>query len=595
MIELKYRDSDPQVSAAVINQLMDVYQQHNLKVNRSQSVAARQFISQQIPRSDGKRREAQRQLKEFKQRYQIVEPTEEATVAIEELGELQGQIIATRADLEDVQEREIQLRKQLGGTSSSKAIASTSISGSQRLQEGIRALEEAQDELAAAEEVLTPNHPDLLNLQEKVASLSGNLQTRLSRSTTVVSGAEVNEAGQTVGSELINELVRAETSADGLRQRLADLEKSYQVQVASTLQYPELEEQFRQLSLDVEVATLAYTSLYESLQKALIAENQNIGNVSILHQASVPKEPISPRVLLNLLMGGVLGILLGTGLSLLVDARDLRLRTLEDVRRVYDYALLGAVPDFSETIGADANARANSLFVRDQPRSMISETYRMVNTNLQFSSSDNLQVVVISSGMPGEGKSSTLANIALAMAELGNRVILIDADMRLPSQHQVWELPNRKGLSHVLVDQNESFDRLPVIAENEGLDILPAGALPPNPTSLLSSQRFSALIKHLRERYDHVLIDAPPITVASDALLISQVVDGLLLVARPGKLNRAAANVAANMIRQAQVNILGVIGNAIRSKDETNGTQYYQQEYYGKESLAEETVLASSS
>ncbi|NJN23473.1 MAG: polysaccharide biosynthesis tyrosine autokinase [Acaryochloridaceae cyanobacterium RL_2_7] len=303
-----------------------------------------------------------------------------------------------------------------------------------------------------------------------------------------------------------------------------------------------------------------------------------------MHTAAIPTLPISPRKLRNVLFGTFLGLLFGAGLSLIVDARDQRLLNIDDIRRIYNYTLLGAIPDFSKLIKDTDATRAHNLFVRDRPRSAISETYRMINTNLKFSQSDNLQVIVVSSGMPGEGKSSTLANIALAMAELGNRVLLIDADMRLPSQHQVWELPNRKGLSHVLVEMNNEFSRLPVIPENDNLDVLLAGNLPPNPTALLDSKKFKILIEALRPQYDYVLIDAPPITVASDALLISKVVDGLILVARPGKLNKAAANVAFNTIRQAGVNVLGMIGNGVVPKNE-KGNLYYQQEYYGKESI----------
>ena len=595
VITLKYKDSDPKLAARVVNLLMDLYLNNNLEINRSQSIAARKFIAQQIPRSEAELKSSQSRLRQFKEQYDFIDPEQEVPLIVEDIGDLQSEMIMTRAELKDVKEREIQLRAKLGGISSDEAIASSNVSRSPRLQTNIQELQTAQDELSFAQETLTPNHPDLLALREKVSSLQRNLQPRLSQSSRVAENQNADALEQSVSSGLVDELIGIETQAEGLTERLTELEKAYRAKSSATTKYPQLEEKFTALKLDADIAALSYTGLNEALQRALIAENQNIGNVRILHQAAKPKDPISPRLLMNLLMGGFLGVLLGAFTALMVEAKDLRLRTLEDVRRIYNFTLLGAIPDFSKIIAESKDTRSHNLFVRDRPRSMISETYRMINTNLKFSRSDNLQVIVVSSGMPGEGKSSTLANIALAMAELGNQVILIDSDMRLPSQHQVWELPNRKGLSHVLIENDETFARLPVIPENDNLDIMPAGALPPNPTSLLDSKRFEKLIAALRKRYDYVLIDAPPITVASDALLISQVVDGLILVARPGKLNRAAANVAVNMIRQAQVNILGVIGNGIRPKDETNSTQYYQQEYYGKENLESDIEAQSIS
>ena len=593
VIELKYKHADANVSAAVVNTLMALYLEDNLETNRSQSIAARQFISEQLPRSESKLRQTQRQLKEFKQRNQLVEPKTEAGAALQEMAELQSDIISTRAALMDTQAQESQLRKTLGGISSEEAITSGRISRSPRLQENVQALETAEDELAVAQKTLSENHPDLQILRDKVAQLQVSVPSRLSKSTRTAQSQDFNELEQSTGSNVMDNLVLLETEADGLQQRLSELERSYVNESSKTQRYPALEAKFTELELDLEIATLGFTNLYEALQRALIAENQNIGNVRILHQAATPKDPISPKLILNILMGGILGALLGAAAALIADSRDLRLRTLEDIRRIYNYTLLGAIPDFSNIIDSE-HTRANNLFVRERPRSMISETYRMINTNLKFSRSDNLQVIVVSSGMPGEGKSSTLANIALAMAELGNKVILIDSDMRLPSQHQIWELPNRTGLSHVLVDNGQMSSRLPVISENENLDIMLSGTLPPNPTSLLDSKRFKTFVDTLRSQYDYVLIDAPPITVASDALLISTMADGLILVARPGKLNRSAANVAANLIRQAQVNVLGVIGNGISPTDETNSTQYYQQEYYGQENLAMEAPLVES-
>lgn len=586
VILLSYKDKDPKLSAQVVNTLMRNYQRYNIESNRAESRATREFISKELPRSERELEKVQAKIRLFKQKNNLVEPVEEATVSIKGIAKIRENIVETQSELSDVLERAGQLKTKLGGITSEEAIASDKVSSSGPLQTNVQEYQSVIDELAVAQKIYQPNHPTLIELQEKKAALEATLQARLSDTTgeKQPSQPETLGFGENVGSSVSSDFIRAEIEAKGLRQKLQSLYGDLRKASTKSQRYPIIEQQFSELLRNLEISALTYKTLSESFQKAQIAENQNIGNARILHEARVPHEPISPRIFLNLVMGGVLGILAGAGVALLVEAKDIRLLTVQDVRRIYNYTLLGVIPDFSKQL-VDApgeKSRAHNLFVRDKPRSMISETYRMINTNLKFSRSGDLQIMVVSSGMPGEGKSSTLANIALAIAELGNKVLLIDSDMRLPSQHQVWEIPNRKGLSNVLVESTDEFQSLPVIPENDYLDILSAGALPPNPTALLESRRFKDFVHSLRCRYDYVLIDSPPLTVASDALIISKVVDGLLLVARPGVINRAAASVAKEMVQQADVTILGLIANGVSPKNETNSLQYYKQEYYGK-------------
>lgn len=585
VILLSYKDKDPKLSAQVVNTLMRNYQRYNIESNRAESRATREFISKELPRSERELEKVQAKIRLFKQKNNLVEPVEEATVSIKGIAKIRENIVETQSELSDVLERAGQLKTKLGGITSEEAIASDKVSSSGPLQTNVQEYQSVIDELAVAQKIYQPNHPTLIELQEKKAALEATLQARLSDTTgeKQPSQPETLGFGENVGSSVSSDFIRAEIEAKGLRQKLQSLYGDLRKASTKSQRYPIIEQQFSELLRNLEISALTYKTLSESFQKAQIAENQNIGNARILHEARVPHEPISPRIFLNLVMGGVLGILAGAGVALLVEAKDIRLLTVQDVRRIYNYTLLGVIPDFSKQLDAPGEkSRAHNLFVRDKPRSMISETYRMINTNLKFSRSGDLQIMVVSSGMPGEGKSSTLANIALAIAELGNKVLLIDSDMRLPSQHQVWEIPNRKGLSNVLVESTDEFQSLPVIPENDYLDILSAGALPPNPTALLESRRFKDFVHSLRCRYDYVLIDSPPLTVASDALIISKVVDGLLLVARPGVINRAAASVAKEMVQQADVTILGLIANGVSPKNETNSLQYYKQEYYGK-------------
>jgi capsular exopolysaccharide synthesis family protein len=216
----------------------------------------------------------------------------------------------------------------------------------------------------------------------------------------------------------------------------------------------------------------------------------------------------------------------------------------------------------------------------------------MLQANLKFLSSDNPpRVMVMTSSVPKEGKSTVVANLALVLAELGNQVLVIDADLRRPSQHQIWDLPNSVGLTNILVEPGKWSGVLR--SENEHLDIITAGVIPPNPVRLIDSHRMASLIDEWREVYDFVLIDTPPLAVAADALLMAQMTDGILMVARPGVLNSAAAELSKASLSKAvgddvngakRANLLGLVMNGVVPENEPDTYYYYAaKDYYTPE------------
>jgi capsular exopolysaccharide synthesis family protein len=197
----------------------------------------------------------------------------------------------------------------------------------------------------------------------------------------------------------------------------------------------------------------------------------------------------------------------------------------------------------------------------------------MIQANLKFLSSDKeLKIIVVTSSVPKEGKSTISANLAAAMAQLGRRVLLVDADMRRPCQHHVWELTNAAGLSDVLVGQAEFGAAAFEVIDN--LDVLASGVMPPNPLALLDSKRMASLIKDFSDKYDFVIIDAPPLILAADALTLSQMSDGILLVARPGVVDYASVNTAKEMLERSGQNVLGLVVNDVVSENKL-GSYFY--------------------
>ena len=272
---------------------------------------------------------------------------------------------------------------------------------------------------------------------------------------------------------------------------------------------------------------------------------------------------------------------------MILEVRDTSLKTLKEVRERFGYTLLATIPSFGKKTrfrSKDQERTLPEIPARDTPRSPISEAYRMLQANLKFLSSDKpLKVIVVTSSVPKEGKSTVSANLAAAMAQLGRRVLLIDADLRHPVQHHLWELTNAAGLTDVLVGQAE-FE-VAVTKPMEHLDVLSSGVIPPNPLALLDSKRMASLIKNFSEAYDFVIIDAPPLVLAADALTLGKITDGVLLVARPRVVDSTNAAVAKESLERSGQNVLGLVVNGVIVENESDSYFYYAKDDFAKESF----------
>ncbi len=225
---------------------------------------------------------------------------------------------------------------------------------------------------------------------------------------------------------------------------------------------------------------------------------------------------------------------------------------------------------------------ANLLISLSDPKSPVSEAYRVLRTNVQFSAIDKpLKSLVITSAGPGEGKSITVCNTAITFAQAGSRVLVIDGDLRKPKIHKIFGLKNRKGLTNILAlheDYHDYVESGPV----SNLDILTSGAIPPNPSELLSSRSMKELLGRISEEYDYVLVDSPPVGVVTDASIISTIVDGTVLVVASRQVEAEALRHSRELLDKVNANIIGVVLNKI-SRSEKGGYYYYYY-YYGSDS-----------
>ncbi len=574
VLQLSYKSTDPQEAANVVNSLMGDYMENNVETNTAEVRAAREFLQKELPQVEARVIQAEAALRQFKEQNNVVALEEEARFGVESLKDLSENITQAQANLVEAMTRSEALQNQLK-LQTQQAVALSSLSQSPGVQQVLTEFQKTQDELAVARTKLTDEHPTVINLSQKLQALRNQLEGRVGQ--IVGNGVSVREPDLQIGElkqSLTAELVRSEVERLAATNRVGLLRKAFISNQARLSVLPKLEQQQRQLQRRLQVAQSTYEQLLKQLQEAQVVEKQNVGNAKVIASALVPDEPISPKVMLNLALGGFLGILLGVGTALILEAMDKSLKTLDEAKKLLGYPLLGTIPRVDEK-----DKERQDLPVLNNPYSPASTAFEILQTNLGFTMSDKaLKVIVVSSSIPGEGKSFVSSNLAVAKAQLGKRVLLIDADMRRPTQQNIWDLPNMIGLSNVLVGQaalNGSAAEALVT-----LDVLTSGKIPPNPLTLLESQRMASLVKDASKEYDFVIIDAPPLTAVADALNIGKLADGMLLVVRPGVANTGSVNAAKSLLEQSGQQVLGMVVNGVTA-DNSYGGYYYSKGYYG--------------
>lgn len=288
--------------------------------------------------------------------------------------------------------------------------------------------------------------------------------------------------------------------------------------------------------------------------------------LTTVQPAEVPEGPISPRVPLNIALGMLVGLALGLGIAVLRTVLDTRIHSLHDIEQVSDAPMLGGIT-------FDPEAKQRPLIVHADPRNPRAESFRTLRTNLQFLAVNDSEGAsqamgrsyVVSSAGPGEGKSTTTANLAIALAETGARVALIDGDLRLPRVAGYMGLEGGAGLTDVLIGRADVSDVLQRWGSGQ-LYVLPAGKVPPNPSELLGSKAMDTLLSTLHEHFDYVLVDAPPLLLVTDAAVIGKRTNGTLLVAASGSTQKQGLAAAVRTLESAGGNLRGFIVTMLPTK-----------------------------
>ena len=597
VLAISYEGKNPKEAAAVVNNLMKLYMENNIQTNRATAVAAGDFIAKQLPETENIVNQAERALRNFQQKHNVISLEEESRSAVAIQKDLETRITETKIALAEVSARSEGLQSKVG-MNFQDAINTDYLKSSTGVQQVLVNLQKVENDLALAQTRFYQTHPIVQSLISQRDALQNLLNTRVAE----VSKNNINlntrdlQIGE-VTQILTEDLTKSEVESVALKNRLGSLLKALVAHQKRVNALPQLKQEEKKYQRQLETARTTHEALLKKLQEVRVTENQNIGNARIIEPAFVAKKSTKSTKIMFVILGGAFGTIIATAMIVLLEFKDRSVKTLKEVRKLFEYTLLSTIPSLKKKSylnHKDTNTSGlPEIPVRDNPDLPIADAYRMLQANLKFISSDkSLQVIVVTSSVPKEGKSTVSANLAAAMAQLGKRVLLVDADMQNPIQHHLWGVNNAKGLSDIIVGQVE-FETV-VSAGMLSLDVLSAGAITPNPLFLLDSRKMETLIEDFKNTYDFVIIDAPSLMMRADALALGKMADGVLLVARAGVLTSGDANAAKEALARSAQNVLGVVVNGLIPENESDSHFYYGKDDSNKENSYQEAIKSKS-
>jgi capsular exopolysaccharide synthesis family protein len=606
ILEISYQDEDPKKIQYILDLVANTYLRYSLEQRTDKVTQGIKYVREQLPAVRSKVNQYQAQLQKFRQRYNLLDPVDQAKDLSQQLIDLQDKYLDTQVQLKDANSLYALLQQQVG-LNPQEAISSSYLSESPRYQSLLNQLQEIEVELAKQSAVFLPNNPTIQTLQEKRANLLPLLDREAqnvlgSRFAGSTSQAPAETSPSTLRLDLNQQLVKTTNQIQVLQIRELVLQQVIVGLKQKIEQMPGLARQYTELQRDLKVSTDTLERLLESEQKLQLESAQQNIPWQVISKPTVGKEPVSPKPVRNMALGTIAGLLLGLGVAFLADRLDPVFHSLDELKDDIKLPILGVIPlqkDLSTvekiletslpklkiggtnvfpSLTAGKKRRSSSGYDYYQSSSF-HEAFRSLNTNVRLLGSEkSLHSLTITSSLPAEGKSTISTNLAKAAAAMGQRVLLVDADLRKPQIHNRFNLPNEQGLSNVLatgLNLDEAIQPAPGL---ENLWLLTAGEVPPDPTRLLSSERMRQLQSQLEVegKYDLVIYDTPPMSFA-DSRILGGLTVGIILVARIGRTDRGALRNTIDDLKLSQVPVLGM---AVNCAKRSGGSYYYYNHYY---------------
>jgi polysaccharide biosynthesis transport protein len=559
ILAMTYKSSDPKLAAGLVNLVAEMMVQENVNTSRSSVSALRKFLEVEVPRKRKQLLKIESAESAYKRDNGVVSLDNQTDSLVSSLAELENQERVLASQIREAKARDSSLRSLTNTKSLKKTFDAVRVGQDEGLRSIRTKLSELEALVVTKRSLLGDSHPDLLAVIEQRNAIKAQYANQLKR--IVKNSSQSSDSGDSSGlsQDLASKLILNDVERSGFERKLASVQVERENLQATIKQLPRKQQNFAELARSREEAANALALLQRKLSEARLTEAQLVSNIGVIDRANVPTETAWPNKPIVVVLAIVTGIILVIGMVLLLELLDGTLRGETDVEQFLNMSVLGVLPVLSSPALRNG---APELFLDDLGTF---ESYRMLLKTLEFRSQD-LRVVVISSTIAREGKSLVASRLASVAAALSRRTLIIDADLRRPVQHELFGVPSKPGVSHVITG-------LPLIraVKSTGipnLSILTYGEIYQRPSQLIESEQMRLLLEQAAEEYDLVIIDTPPVTSCADAALLSRSSDGMLFVTRPNLTTREVAQKAISELSKNRVHILGVVVNGTTSQTE---------------------------
>jgi capsular exopolysaccharide synthesis family protein len=559
IIEVRFRSTDPQLATDGVNTIVDDYLERNFQSHYDGTMQVSKWLSKQMDELKTNAEDAQRKLADFQKQNDILGPDVNDNIIIDRLQQLNEQLTQAEADriLKEA-------RYRLASTGNPELVAAVVPS--------------------TTLEILRTQEADLKAQSAQLQSKFGQGYPKMRELT-----SQLNKLDDSIAEEVRNVEERLHDEYLAANKTESMVRGTLEAQKQEAFRLNRKAAEFATLKHEVESSQALSDTLQLKLKEAAVTAGLASADISIVDRGRVPAHAILPKPPLYLalaLFGGLLG---GIVLAFSLEALDDTITTSEQIQKWGSLPALATIP-FTQANGkkirssGEGSEGSVGLATLKSPNSGVAEAYRALRSSLMLANVDHPpKVIVIGSAFPAEGKSITSCNCAIALAQRGKRVLLVDGDMRRSSIHKIFGVDGRKGLSTLLAGVSGSECILTPASELNTLFVLPAGQTPPNPAEMLASQRMALMLKSWAADYDHVVIDTPPMIAVSDALPLAAQADAVLIVVRAGVSRRKALQRLSETLARINAKVVGVVLNAANPQLEYyySGPRYYGYSYEG--------------
>ncbi len=554
LVDVGVRARNPVMAARMANAVVRAYIDQNLETKLQAAKDAVKWLTERIDEERKKVEAAENALLQYKKENKIITDfsSDSENITAEKLARLNEQAI--EAESRRV-EAETRYRQALALKDNPDMLDSIPEVLTNELVQDIKKMEvDLYNRMSELSKKYGQNHPKMVAIQSELAELRSR---------------KAQEAQRIINS------LRNEYKLALARER--SLKRALEGQKQESLELNKKAIRYSVLQRQAESSKQMYDLLIKRFKETSLAEEMKTGNIRIIDEAQVPMFPVKPRKKRNLMLGAVLGLMLGVGLAFLLEYMDNTVKLPDELRDRFNIPFLGLVPAFDAR--EELDGYAGDLIAVHSPSSTPSESFRSIRTAILFSSPDvDPQVTLFTSAGPDEGKSLCAANLAVTMARAESKTVLIDCDMRRSRLPYLFGIQKETGLSSIIVGASSLEEEItPTGVEN--LDIISCGPRPPNPADLMGSGKMAAVLEELRKRYKRIIIDSPPLAAVTDAAILCQKTDGVVVVIQAGVTPRKLVESGINQLRLVGAHILGAVLNGV---DVHRDAYYYAGYYYGE-------------